>query len=133
MSNYTVQVDIMTDGNRRMKSTAGVLNQRYMIQLKGNHQEIEVSSNMERIKETVRFKLAGQEVWYTLKTTVDGRAEDGSGIDPGQGLAARRARAGRRGTSRSRTRRRPSRRSSPGIFGFAIPRAASTSTWTTCR
>lgn len=78
MSDYTVQVDIRTDGNRRSMSTAGVINQRYMVQLKGNHQEIEVSSNMERIKETVPYSWSPN-VWYTLKTHVAVQA-DGSGV-----------------------------------------------------
>ncbi len=78
MSNYTVQVDIRTDGNRRTMSTAGVLNQRYMILLKGNHQQIEVSSNEWRIKESVPFRWK-PDVWYTLKARVD-VAEDGSGV-----------------------------------------------------
>ena len=36
MSNYTMQVDVSTDGNRRIMSAVGVLNQRYQIVLKGN-------------------------------------------------------------------------------------------------
>lgn len=77
-SNYTMQVDIMSDGNRRLMSTAGVVNQRYLILLKGNYQEIEVSSNMERLKESAPFKWRAG-VWYRLKTRVDGQS-DGSNI-----------------------------------------------------
>jgi outer membrane protein assembly factor BamB len=77
-SNYTVQIDMRTDGNRRTLSTAGVINQRYLALLKGNYQTLEISSNMERIKESVPFKIRA-DVWYTLKMRVD-VAEDGSGV-----------------------------------------------------
>ena len=73
---YTMSVDILTDGNRRIMSTAGVIHQRYQILLKGNHQSIEVSSNMELLKESVPFRWkAGR--WYRLKTRVDAH-DDGS-------------------------------------------------------
>ncbi len=73
---YTVSVDIMTDGNRRTLSTGGLVNQRYLFQLKGNHQEIEISSNMERYKHVTPFAWKAH-VWYRMKTRVD-VAEDGS-------------------------------------------------------
>ena len=46
----------MSDGNRRTMSSPGVINQRYLILLKGNYQELEVSSNMEHLKQTVKFR-----------------------------------------------------------------------------
>jgi outer membrane protein assembly factor BamB len=73
---YTVSVDIMTDGNRRTLSNGGVVNQRYLFELKGNHQEIEISSNMERFKHSVPFVWKAH-MWYRMKTRVD-TAEDGS-------------------------------------------------------
>ncbi len=78
MSNYTVQADVMTDGSRRMMSNVGVINQRYFISLIGNWQQIEVSSNHDRIKVNVPFKWK-KNVWYRLKTRVD-VADDGSGV-----------------------------------------------------
>lgn len=77
-SKYGMQVDIMTEGNRRILSTAGVIHQRYQIALKGNHQELEVSSNMERFKKAVPFKMKPG-TWYRLVTRVD-VAPDGSGV-----------------------------------------------------
>ena len=71
MSNYTMQVDIMTDGNRRTKSSAGVINQRYLILLKGNHQELEISSNDGAPQGDRPFKWKASDTWYTLKTRVD--------------------------------------------------------------
>lgn len=77
MSNYTVQVDVCTDGNRRMMSSGGVVNQRYLIALKGNHQELEVSSNDWIVKEAVKFRWKAKK-WYRLKSRVDVE-KDGSG------------------------------------------------------
>jgi outer membrane protein assembly factor BamB len=77
-SGYTVQADMMTDGTRRIKSTVGLINQRYIISLMGNAGELEISSNQERIAVTAPFPIAANK-WYTLKTRVD-VADDGSGI-----------------------------------------------------
>jgi len=78
-ANYTVQADLMLDGNRRSMAWAGVINQRYLIVVKGNpdpdHSEIEVSSNMEHLKVTAPF-VARANTWYTLKTRVDLQADD---------------------------------------------------------
>lgn len=69
MHNYTVQADVMTDGNRRSKSDVGIINQRYAFVLKGNANELEVASNFDRFKRVRPFKVeAGK--WYVLKTQV---------------------------------------------------------------
>ncbi|HWB06782.1 MAG TPA: PQQ-binding-like beta-propeller repeat protein [Verrucomicrobiales bacterium] len=78
MSNYTMQADVMTDGNRRLKSEVGLINQRYLISLRGNANELDVSSNQERLKVSVPFTIAAKK-WYTLKTRVD-LNPDGSGV-----------------------------------------------------
>jgi outer membrane protein assembly factor BamB len=82
MKNYTMQADVRTEGNRRMKSEVGLINQRYLIALKGNGNEIEVSSNQERLKVTAPFPIAAK-TWYTQKTRVD-VAADGSGVIRGK-------------------------------------------------
>ncbi len=69
-SNYTLRADVMTDGNRRLKGEVGLINQRYIIVLKGNHRQIEINSNQERIKHAVRFHVLPK-VWYRMKTRVD--------------------------------------------------------------
>ena len=76
-SNYTVTVDILSEGNRRTMSTGGVVNQRFLIRLKGNAQMLEVSSNEELFKKGVEFAWRPG-VWYRLKTRVDVE-QDGSG------------------------------------------------------
>jgi len=78
LSNYTMTADVMTDGNRRMKSVVGLINQHYLIYLDGNKRLLEVSSNHERIKQSAPFTVSANQ-WYTLKTRVD-VAEDGSGV-----------------------------------------------------
>ncbi len=70
MRNYTFQADLRSDGNRRLMSDVGIINQRYVITLKGNHQQVEVNSNHERLKVSVPFQLK-QKVWYTVKSRVD--------------------------------------------------------------
>lgn len=78
LSNYTMQADVMTDGSARVKSDIGVIHQRYAITLRGNAGQLEVSSNMERLKEVVPFKMIAN-TWYVLKTRVDANP-DGTGV-----------------------------------------------------
>lgn len=75
MKNYTFETDVMTDGDRRVMSTVGVVNQRYLIALTANSRILEVTSNHERVKESVPFS-AIPNTWYRLKTRVD---KDGTG------------------------------------------------------
>lgn len=116
MKDYVLQADVMTEGNRRMKSDVGLINQRYLIQLKGNANELEVSSNQERLKVGVKFPVTPKQ-WYTLKTQVDVQA-DGSGIV--------RAKAWPRGGEEPAEwtievpHERAHRQGSPGLFGFAL-------------
>lgn len=70
MSNYTFEADVMTDGTRRVMSSVGVVNQRYLIAVTGNSRIIEVTSNHERVKESVPFDVQPN-TWYRLKTRVD--------------------------------------------------------------
>ncbi len=82
MKNYVVEADVMTDGNRRVMSTVGLINQRYNISLIGNHQKIEVVSNYDRFKASAPFTIRPK-TWYHLKTQVDVQ-KDGSGIIRGK-------------------------------------------------
>jgi outer membrane protein assembly factor BamB len=78
MKNYTVQADVRSEGARRKMSEVGVVNQRYIVVMKGNSQEIEVNSNQERLKVAVPFRWQPN-LWYTLKSRVD-IAADGTGV-----------------------------------------------------
>jgi hypothetical protein len=80
--NYTMEADVMSDGNRRKMSEVGLINQRYAIVLKGNDQKLDVSSNFERLHEAVDFKWLPN-TWYHLKTRVD-VGSDGSGVVRGK-------------------------------------------------
>jgi hypothetical protein len=68
--NYTLEADVMTDGTRRIMSTVGLINQRYCIAMTGNSRILEVTSNHERVKESVPFDVQPN-TWYHLKTRVD--------------------------------------------------------------
>lgn len=78
LSNYTMQADVMTEGTPRAKADIGLVNQRYMIVLRGNANKLEVNSNLERLTQSAPFKVLPK-TWYTLKTRVD-VAADGSGV-----------------------------------------------------
>jgi hypothetical protein len=78
MNNYTAQAEVMTDGDRRIKSTIGLINQRYIFALIGNSQKLEVISNYDRFRHSVPFTFKTK-TWYNLKTRVDI-------LDNGQGM-----------------------------------------------
>lgn len=82
LSNYTMQADVMTDGSARSKADIGLINQRYLICLRGNANKLEISSNLERLSQAASFKVSAN-TWYTLKTRVD-TAADGSGVVRGK-------------------------------------------------
>lgn len=113
--NYTVEADVMTDGSRRVKSTVGVINQRYIVALLGNAQQLEVSSNHERLKVAVPFAWDAKK-WYRLKTRVD--------MQP-NGTAIVRAKAWPRGEAEpsawtiSVPHKGGHTQGSPGLFGFS--------------
>jgi len=70
MANYTAQAEVMTDGDRRIKSNIGLINQRYIFALIGNSQKLEVVSNYDRFRHSVPFSFKTN-TWYHLKTRVD--------------------------------------------------------------
>jgi hypothetical protein len=76
--NYTIQADVMSEGNRRKMSDVGVIAQRYLILLKGNEQKLEISSNQELFRYSIPFSWKPN-VWYAVKARVD-VAGDGSGV-----------------------------------------------------
>jgi len=78
LKNYTIEADVMSDGNNRKVSDVGVINQRYFIVLKGNAQKLEINSNQELFRFEAPFKWSPQ-IWYRLKARVD-VAADGSGV-----------------------------------------------------
>lgn len=115
-SNYTMQADVMTDGNRRNLSDVGVINQRYVIALVGNWQQIQVISNQDRIKVGVPFTIKPK-TWYRLKTRVD-VAEDGSGVV--RGKAWSRDEAEPEAWTIEVPHRNTHKQGAPGLYGFAL-------------
>jgi len=112
---YTAEADVMSDGNRRWMSEVGLINQRYIIALKGTSQQLEVFSNYDRLKVNVPFEWEPN-VWYRLKTRVD-VAPDGTGVI--------RAKAWKRGDSEPSNwtievpHQNAHRHGSPGLYGFS--------------
>jgi outer membrane protein assembly factor BamB len=78
MSHYTIQADVMSDGNKRKMSEIGIINQHYLIVLKGNEQKIEVNSTQELLRVAQDFKWSPN-TWYRLKARVD-QNSDGSAV-----------------------------------------------------
>lgn len=78
MRHYTIAADVMSDGNRRKMSDVGIINQRYLVVLKGNEQRLEVNSNLDRLRVFKDFKWSAN-TWYRLKARVQ-RAPDGSAV-----------------------------------------------------
>ncbi len=115
LKNYTIEADVLSEGNRRKMSEVGVINQRYLVILKGNSQELEVNSNQERIKTAVPFKWLPN-AWYHIKARVD-VAADGSGTV--------RAKAWKKGEAEPDAwtievpHQHAHTHGSPGLFGFA--------------
>jgi len=113
--NYTIEADVMSDGNRRKMSEVGLVCQRYAVVLKGNDQKLEVSSNFERLRESVDFNWRPN-TWYHLKSRVD-VAADGTGVV--------RAKAWKREETEPAVwtievkHRTAHQEGSPGLFGFS--------------
>ena len=82
LKNYTIEADVLSDGNKRKMSTVGVINQRYRISLKGNEQVLEITSNEQLLDVSAPFRWTPNQ-WYRLKARVD-VAADGSGVVRGK-------------------------------------------------
>jgi outer membrane protein assembly factor BamB len=120
MKNYTIQADVLSDGNRRKMSEVGIINQRYLIVLKGNEQKLEVNSNLERLRVPAAADPPNYRwqpnTWYRLKARVDTQP-DGSGVV--------RAKAWKREDAEPEPwaievpHQKAHLSGSPGLFGFA--------------
>jgi hypothetical protein len=115
MAHYVVTADVMSDGNRRKMSEVGIINQRYLVVLKGNEQKLEVNSNQERLRVAKDFQWSPN-VWYRLKARVDANPE---------GSAIVRAKAWKREDPEPEQwtlevpHRTAHQSGSPGLFGFS--------------
>src|SRR5258706_3892476 len=113
--NYTIEADVMSDGNKRKMSEVGIINQRYIVVLKGNEQKLEINSNQERLRVAEDFKWLPN-VWYRLKARVE-IAPDSSGVV--------RAKAWKKGEPEPEKwvlevpHKTAHQNGSPGLFGFS--------------
>lgn len=115
MKNYTIEADVMTEGNRRKMSEVGVINQRYIVVLKGNYQQIEVNSNQERLKVTAPFAISPN-TWYRVKARVD-VATDGTGMV--RGKAWKKGEPEPEAWTIEVPHKTAHKNGSPGLFGFS--------------
>jgi len=115
LSGYTIQADVMSEGNRRKMSEVGIINQHYMVVLKGNEQKLEVNSNQERLRQSRDFKWSPN-VWYRLKARVD-RNADGSALV--RAKAWKREETEPDGWTLEVPHRTGHAAGSPGLYGFS--------------
>jgi hypothetical protein len=115
MSHYTIQADVMSDGNKRKMSEVGIINQHYLIVLKGNDQKIEINSNQERLRVAQDFKWSPN-VWYRLKARVD-QNPDGSAVV--RAKAWKRVEAEPNDWSIEVPHKTAHQAGCPGLFGFS--------------
>ena len=116
MSAYTVQADVMGTQGKRNRPDAGLIAQRYTLDLMGNHQRLQVRSWAAdlRMARTIDFPWE-MDVWYTMKMRVD--VEDGVAIVKGK--------VWERGTVEpapwtiTATDPLPNLTGSPGIYGYS--------------
>jgi hypothetical protein len=114
MSAYTMQVDLRADGNARSMGSVGVIHQRYLIVLKGNHQELEITSSLEVFKRSTAFAWQPG-AWYHLRTRV-AVGDDGSAVITAKAWP----RDAEEPADWTLTARDPQghRQGAPGIYGF---------------
>lgn len=115
MKDYTVEVDIMTDGNRRIMSTAGLVNQRYCVVLDGNRQLIEVNSNHSILKVSKPFSWKPK-IWYHLKMRVDILPDDSAIV---RAKAWPKSQAEPTAWTIEVPHKNGNKQGSPGFFGFS--------------
>jgi outer membrane protein assembly factor BamB len=115
LKNYTIEADVMSEGNKRKMSDVGVINQRYLIRLKGNEQALEITSNQELLSVRTPFKWSPN-TWYRLKARVD-VAEDGSGTV--RGKAWKRGEAEPQAWTSEAPVKIANPNGCPGLFGFS--------------
>jgi outer membrane protein assembly factor BamB len=114
-SNYTIQADVLSDGNRRKMSDVGVIDQRYLIVLKGNEQKLEITSNQELFRFSTPLAWSPN-IWYSVKARVD-TSPDGSGVVRGKVWKAGEAEP--EAWTFEAADRHANLNGSPGLFGFS--------------
>lgn len=83
LHDYTIEADVLSEGNKRKGCDVGLICQRYIVALKFNEQKIEVNSNQERVKFQEPITLE-RNAWYRLKVTVVPKGTSGTMIIKGK-------------------------------------------------
>ena len=116
MSGYTIQVDLLGTKNKRRRPDMGLINQRYTLDMMGNHQRLQIRSWASdlRMAKTIDFSW-DPNVWYTVKMRVD--VEDSRALVKGKVWP----RGDPEPASWTMTAEDPlpNRSGSPGIYGYS--------------
>ena len=116
MSGYTIQADLLGTKNKRRRPDMGLINQRYTLDLMGNHQRLQIRSWASdlRMAKTIDFSW-DPDVWYTVKMRVD--------VEGDQALV--KGKVWRRGDPEpaswtlTAADPLPNRSGSPGLYGYS--------------
>jgi outer membrane protein assembly factor BamB len=113
--NYTMEADVMSEGNRRKMSEVGIIVQRYAVVLKGNEQSMEINSNLERLRVNKEFEWKPN-VWYHLKARADAGSDGGTVV---RAKAWKKADPEPEGWTLEVPHKTGHQNGSPGLFGFS--------------
>ena len=116
MSGYTIQVDLLGTKNKRRRPDMGLINQRYTLDMMGNHQRLQIRSWASdlRMAKTINFSW-DPDVWYTVKMCVD--VEDDRALVHGK--VWRRGDPEPASWTLTAEDPLPNRSGSPGIYGYS--------------
>lgn len=78
LTGYTVQADVKAAAKKRILPDMGIINNRYVLELRGNGDDLRIVSwvSMPRIEKVVPFTVE-KDVWYTMKCRVDIQGDKG--------------------------------------------------------
>ena len=118
LSNYTVEADAFSTVRRRQRGDAGVIAQRYVLSLTGNHQTLNLEPWQPETARSVLKPFAWKpDTWYRLKLEVTNLA-DGKTRARGKAWAVGEAEPA--AWMIERVDPIPNRQGAPGIFGNAL-------------
>ena len=80
---YTIQADMLSERKRRIRPDMGLIAGRYILDMQGNHQRLQVRSWTSDLRMAKTIDFAWEtDVWYTAKLRVD--VEDGQALVRGK-------------------------------------------------
>ena len=125
MSGYSIQVDLMGARAKRNLPDMGLIANRYILDLMGNHQQLQIRSWPAELRMATQVPFAWEpEVWYRMRMEVGYvAADDGKAIDNGKAVV--RGKVWKRGDPEPKDWTItaedpiPNREGSPGLYGYS--------------